>query len=159
MSDIDEYNRKGSGYLRLPETIRPSYYKLSLVPWLEPTEGWRLEGSLSIIITCIQSTNQIILHSLNSTITATRLFQLNEKGQVELGDGHNGTTPGIPILKTQLEETRGFYVITLTQSLQVGTDYQLNFDYTTTIGDDTTGFYRSSYIDPITNSTKCGKIY
>ena len=151
MSDMDVYSNTETGYLRLPKSLRPSYYKLQLTPHLDEASGWKLEGRVAIIFTCIQPTNQIVLHSLNITIGATSIVALNERMVSEDNDT-------IPILEATSEETRHFYIITLGTTLQAGVEYQISMDYETEISGDLDGFYKSSYLDQASNTTKCGKI-
>jgi len=140
-------DRTETGYLRLPKTLEPSYYKLRLIPHLEEKKlDWKLEGNITIVVTCIQPTNQVVLHAVNLTVITAAVIVI-------------GRMPNDPItiLNTSSQEKRNFFTITLNQELEAGIQYEISLGYESRVADgggDLNGFYRSHYTDLPTNTTK-----
>ncbi|XP_069768062.1 aminopeptidase Ey-like [Narcine bancroftii] len=126
--------------LRLPNTLQPLHYQLSLQPWLEPGPGLEhyFTGSSSVLFHCLQDTNLILIHS----------NQLN----VSHLDGELGRVwaPGakpLAIHKSWLQSDTQYLVIQLVANLSAGTNYSLYTEFRGLLADDLKGFYRSQYQD------------
>ncbi|XP_035925811.1 aminopeptidase N [Halichoerus grypus] len=126
---------------RLPKTLIPSSYNVTLRPYLTPnSEGlYTFEGSSTVRFTCRESTNVIIIHS-------NKLNYTNTQGQRVALRGVGGTrAPAIDT--TELVELTEYLVVHLREPLQVNGQYEMDSKFQGELADDLAGFYRSEYIE------------
>uniref|UniRef100_A0A671KU81 Aminopeptidase n=1 Tax=Sinocyclocheilus anshuiensis TaxID=1608454 RepID=A0A671KU81_9TELE len=127
---------------RLPDTLLPEYYNVTLWPRLVPDEQgmYIFTGKSGVALTCVKETNLIIIHSneLNFTLTS-------EMHHAKL-TGLGGTSAPV-ILKTWFQIQTQFMVILLKEKLQVGKSYWLYMEFRGELSDDLGGFYRSQYTE------------
>ncbi|XP_016140388.1 aminopeptidase N-like [Sinocyclocheilus grahami] len=127
---------------RLPDTLLPAYYNVTLWPRLVPDEQgmYIFTGKSGVALTCVKETNLIIIHSneLNFTLTS-------EMHHAKLA-GLGGTSAPV-ILKTWFQIQTQFMVILLKDNLQVGKSYWLYMEFRGELSDDLGGFYRSQYTE------------
>uniref|UniRef100_A0A8C2KFU5 Aminopeptidase n=1 Tax=Cyprinus carpio TaxID=7962 RepID=A0A8C2KFU5_CYPCA len=127
---------------RLPDTLLPEYYNVTLWPRLVPDEQgmYIFTGTSGVALTCIKETNLIIIHSnkLNYTLTL-------ENHHAKL-TGLGGTSAPA-ILKTWFQTQTQFMVILLNEKLEVGKSYWLYMEFHGELSDDLAGFYRSQYTE------------
>uniref|UniRef100_A0A8C1Q5B0 Aminopeptidase n=1 Tax=Cyprinus carpio TaxID=7962 RepID=A0A8C1Q5B0_CYPCA len=127
---------------RLPDTLLPEYYNVTLWPRLVPDEQgmYIFTGTSGVALTCIKETNLIIIHSnkLNYTLTL-------ENHHAKL-TGLGGTSAPA-ILKTWFQTQTQFMVILLNEKLEVGKSYWLYMEFRGELSDDLAGFYRSQYTE------------
>ncbi|XP_067301289.1 aminopeptidase N [Pseudorasbora parva] len=125
---------------RLPDTLRPEYYNMTLWPRLVPDEQgmYIFTGESGVAFKCMKETNLIIIHSneLNFTLTS----EMHHAKLTGLG-GTNAPA----IQKTWLETKTQYMVIQLNGNLQVGKSYWLFTKFRGELSDDLGGFYRSEY--------------
>uniref|UniRef100_A0A672ZKT2 Aminopeptidase n=1 Tax=Sphaeramia orbicularis TaxID=375764 RepID=A0A672ZKT2_9TELE len=108
---------------RLPTTLKPDHYNLTLRPHLKPDPTTQIyhftgNGSSSVEFICESETDLILIHS-------NKLIYYNQT---------NG----------QMTETQ-YLVIQLDGNLMAGQRYQLHTEFIGELADDLGGFYRSEY--------------
>lgn len=126
---------------RLPKTLIPDSYRVTLRPYLTPNEQglYIFKGSSTVRFTCNETTNVIIIHSkkLNYTLKENHMVVLRAL------DG----TPAPNIDKTELVERTEYLVVHLQGSLVKGHQYEMDSDFQGELADDLAGFYRSEYTE------------
>ncbi|XP_017691744.1 PREDICTED: aminopeptidase N [Lepidothrix coronata] len=126
---------------RLPATLKPEIYEVSLQPFLTPDANnmYIFKGNSSVVFVCVEATNLILIHSnkLNYTMQGSFHATLQAEG--------GGTAPSIS--RTWLETLTQYLVVELTAPLQQGQRYRLSSSFTGELADDLAGFYRSEYTD------------
>uniref|UniRef100_A0A8C2BEW6 Aminopeptidase n=1 Tax=Cyprinus carpio TaxID=7962 RepID=A0A8C2BEW6_CYPCA len=120
---------------RLPQTLSPQTYNVTLWPRLEPdpTGLYIFTGMSSVVFRCVEKTNLILIHSnkLNMTKQPT-LIGL-------------GSKPA-PIIESIVMHTKTQYMaIHLKEELTAGESYELYTEFVGELADDLGGFYRSEY--------------
>ncbi|XP_036423928.1 alanyl (membrane) aminopeptidase b [Colossoma macropomum] len=120
---------------RLPDTLLPDTYDVTLWPRLKPDERgiYIFTGNSSVVFRCVKETDLILIHSnkLNLT-TAPTLTAL-------------GSTPAPTIKDRWMQVTTQYLVIQLNGNLRVGESYKLFTEFLGELADDLGGFYRSVY--------------
>ncbi|NXR59036.1 AMPN Aminopeptidase, partial [Rhadina sibilatrix] len=126
---------------RLPATLKPEFYEVSLQPFLKPDANnmYIFKGNSSVVFRCEEATDLILIHSnkLNYTMQGSFHATLQAEG--------GGTAPVIS--KTWLEVPTQYLVVQLGAPLQQGQRYRLSSSFTGELADDLAGFYRSEYTD------------
>ncbi|KAG9266985.1 aminopeptidase N [Astyanax mexicanus] len=127
---------------RLPGTLSPQYYNVTLWPRLVPDANgmYIFTGHSGVAFTCVKETGLILIHSnkLNYTLTP---------------EGHHAKLTGLEgakapaINKTWLEVETQYLVIQLSETLQVGKIYWLYMEFQGELANDLRGFYRSEYFE------------
>jgi aminopeptidase N len=123
---------------RLPDTLAPVHYAITLWPRLEP-DGRGLfifTGNSTVRFVCLKDTDLILIHSNRLNFT---LFQGHEAQLMALG----ATAPAIKT--TWLELTTDYLVVQLEGRLEAGRSYLLHTEFVGELADDLAGFYRSKY--------------
>ncbi|KAG7468183.1 hypothetical protein MATL_G00140120 [Megalops atlanticus] len=124
---------------RLPDTLKPQYYNLTLWPRLQANEHgmYIFTGRSSVVFTCEKDTDLILIHSNKLNLTTI--------------DGHHARLTGLsrataPTIKTTwLQVDTQFLVVQLNGRLAAGGSYQLDTEFQGELADDLGGFYRSEY--------------
>ncbi|XP_064013910.1 aminopeptidase N [Pogoniulus pusillus] len=126
---------------RLPTTLVPEYYEVTLQPFLRPKDNvsYIFTGNSSVVFLCREATDLILIHSnkLNYTMQGSFLASLDAVD--------DATVP--PITETWLEVPTQYLVIKLGGRLEQGKRYRLFSIFTGELADDLAGFYRSEYDD------------
>ncbi|NXX31203.1 AMPN Aminopeptidase, partial [Nicator chloris] len=126
---------------RLPTTLKPEFYEVSLQPFLKPDANnmYIFKGNSSVVFTCQEATDLILIHSnkLNYTMQGSFHATLQAEG--------GGKAPAIS--RTWLETPTQYLVVQLGAPLEQGQRYRLSSSFTGELADDLAGFYRSEYID------------
>ncbi|NXT62018.1 AMPN Aminopeptidase, partial [Chaetops frenatus] len=126
---------------RLPASLKPEIYEVSLQPFLEPDASnmYIFKGNSSVVFVCEEATNLILIHSnkLNYTMQGSFHATLQAEG--------GGRAPTIS--RTWLETPTQYLVVQLDAPLQQGQRYRLSSSFTGELADDLAGFYRSEYTD------------
>uniref|UniRef100_A0A9J8BVK3 Aminopeptidase n=1 Tax=Cyprinus carpio carpio TaxID=630221 RepID=A0A9J8BVK3_CYPCA len=122
---------------RLPQTLSPQTYNVTLWPRLQPdaTGLYIFRGLSSVVFRCVEKTNLILIHSnkLNMTLQPT-LTAL-------------GSKPA-PIIESIVMHTKTQYMaIHLKEELTAGESYELYTEFVGELADDLGGFYRSEYYE------------
>lgn len=117
--------------LRLPTTVKPKKYYLSIVPYI--FEGnFTFDGEVSIELDVVNTTKEVTFNGVELDLQEVKLFAKDE-----------GTE--ITILRRIEEPALNFYTLMLDTRLEAGKTYILNISYTGLLNDNLHGFYRSSY--------------
>ncbi|XP_023269330.1 leucyl-cystinyl aminopeptidase [Seriola lalandi dorsalis] len=115
--------------LRLPHSIRPLSYDLTLAPDLD---NMTFTGSTVISMSVLHNTKRIVLHGANLNIT---------KATFKLGDGEASDV-------TVLEyKPRQQIAVKFSEELKAGQYCVLTLDYSANLSHTYDGFYNSSYTD------------
>ncbi|NXP17069.1 AMPN Aminopeptidase, partial [Scytalopus superciliaris] len=126
---------------RLPATLKPESYEVTLQPFLTPDANnmYIFKGNSSVVFVCVEATDLILIHSnkLNYTLQGSFLVTLQPEG--------SGSAPSIS--KTWLETPTQYLVVQLSAPLQPGQKYRMSSSFTGELADDLAGFYRSEYTD------------
>ncbi|NXB34026.1 AMPN Aminopeptidase, partial [Eulacestoma nigropectus] len=126
---------------RLPATLKPESYEVSLQPFLKPDANnmYIFKGNSSVVFVCVEATDLILIHSnkLNYTMQGSFHAMLQAEG--------GGSAPAIS--HTWLETPTQYLVVQLDTPLQQGQRYRLSSSFTGELADDLAGFYRSEYTD------------
>ncbi|XP_055479167.1 LOW QUALITY PROTEIN: aminopeptidase N [Psammomys obesus] len=126
---------------RLPKTLIPDSYRVTLRPYLTPNQQglYIFTGSSTVRFTCKEATNVIIIHSkkLNYTSKGGHMVALRALG----------ATPAPNIDKTELVERTEYLVVHLQGSLVKDSQYEMDSEFQGELADDLAGFYRSEYME------------
>lgn len=126
---------------RLPKTLIPDSYRVTLRPYLTPNNQglYIFQGNSTVRFTCNETTNVIIIHSkkLNYTLKGNLMVVLRAL------DG----TQAPNIDKTELVERTEYLVVHLQGYLVKGHQYEMDSEFQGELADDLAGFYRSEYMD------------
>ncbi|KAK5622078.1 hypothetical protein CRENBAI_010904 [Crenichthys baileyi] len=115
--------------LRLPHSIQPLSYELTLTPDLD---NMTFTGRTVIIMSVLHSTKRIVLHAANLNITKA-MFKL---GDVQARD--------VTVLEYK---PRQQIAVKFSEELKTGQQCVLIFDYSANLSHTYDGFYNSSYTD------------
>ncbi|KAF4082996.1 hypothetical protein AMELA_G00135010 [Ameiurus melas] len=124
---------------RLPDTLSPIYYNITLWPRLTmDNQGMYIfTGESRVAFECVRETDLILIHchKLNLTLFEGRHAKLMGK--------YNTKAPAIR--KTWFQEETQYLVIQLEGTLKQGKFYLLYTEFRGELADDLEGFYRSEY--------------
>lgn len=121
--------------VRLPTALTPLEYDVELKPdfYGDDPEAFSLQGSVTIRMKCVESTNNITVHINKLTVDPASVSVRDAAG----GEiAHN--TP-------REDKDRQFYIIPLPQSLTPGQEYTVSMTFTGPLKDDLKGLYLSQY--------------
>ncbi|XP_017334522.1 aminopeptidase N [Ictalurus punctatus] len=124
---------------RLPDTLSPQYYNITLWPRLTmDNQGMYIfTGESGVAFTCVRETDLILIHCHKLNLT------LFEGRHAKLMGTHNTKAPAIR--KTWFQEETQYLVIQLEGTLKPGKFYWLYTEFRGELADDLEGFYRSEY--------------
>ncbi|XP_067327470.1 aminopeptidase N [Anolis sagrei] len=125
--------------LRLPKTLEPSHYTVSLRPFLTPDDRglYIFQGNSTVRFVCLTPTNLILIHSKKLNYTDQTGFLVSLSGV----DGAAVPT----ITQTWIQEDTEYLVVQLAGNLEQGKSYEMHTTFTGELADDLAGFYRSEY--------------
>ncbi|XP_073817389.1 membrane alanyl aminopeptidase [Musca autumnalis] len=133
---------------RLPTTILPVNYNISLRPYLLETDAadkrFTFDGECFITIVSSVSTNSLVLHSKNLKYSLREYY------------AKSNPTVKYTLQNAEPNSLTDIVTYTLTTALTANQEYVLHFVYTGTMDDDMHGFYRSSYTDNKNNTKWLG---
>lgn len=126
---------------RLPDSIAPVSYAVTLWPRLEPNADglYIFTGHSKVAFRCARETDLIIIHSKNLNLTTF--------------DGHHAKLTGLKgatapdLVATWLEVPTQYLVVQLSGMLAAGSMYELYTEFVGELADDLGGFYRSEYTE------------
>ncbi|XP_038058008.1 aminopeptidase N-like [Patiria miniata] len=135
---------------RLPTTVVPRLYQLTLRPFLYDDDvadsklgkRFTFDGQVTVRVECIEPTDEITLHSKSIT--------LHKSPIVRSVSTLDKTTDIFESLKTV--EEYAFMVIKLKEMMNPHQEYSIDMEYSGILGDDEAGFYPSMYLDPSNNT-------
>lgn len=128
-------------HYRLPDSLYPDYYNVTLWPWLKPNaeDLYNFTGNSSVVFTCVKETDLILIHSTNLTFVSHEGFDVRLEGL----DG----APAPSLRKTWLEVLTQYLVVQLNSPLRAGSKYELFTEFVGELSDGLGGFYKSEYTE------------
>ena len=126
--------------IRLPNSVIPESYVIHLTPFIIQ-DNYTIEGHVDIIMDVKSNSESISLHIKDITIY---------ENMVELFD--ETTKESIKVKGHGYDVERELYVVKA--SVTAGHRYKLSIGYLANLNNDLAGFYRSTYLDANTNTTK-----
>ncbi|KAH8335449.1 hypothetical protein KR074_002144 [Drosophila pseudoananassae] len=135
---------------RLDGSVVPSHYNLTIGLLRDSSDPTLFDGEVSITVRGIGPTpiQNITLHADTLEISSCRL--------VDVGEDPTGGSPveAVDISRLIYEAVTQQMTVPLTQPLEVGRDYALEFKYTGRIRSDMAGLFSASYAEAETNATR-----
>lgn len=127
---------------RLPDTLLPEFYNVTLWPRLVTDEQdmYIFTGKSGVAFKCVKETDLILIHS--NELNFTLISEMHYAKLMGLGG-----TSAPAILKTWFQTQTQFMVIQLKGNLQVGKSYWIYMEFRGELSDDLGGFYRSEYTE------------
>ena len=122
--------------VRLPTSLIPEKYNVYLTPFIIK-DNYTIEGHVDITIKVMDATNKVTLH-----IKDIKIYENTVRVENKKVIGHGYDAP------------REFYIIYLADDLIAGSTYKISIDFLANLNDDLSGFYRSSYYDCESGTTK-----
>lgn len=128
-------------HYRLPDSIVPVSYNVTLWPRLEPNvDGlFIFTGHSAVVIRCVKETDLIIIHSNKLNLTTFNGHHAKLSG---IGEA---TVPSIQ--KSWLVVKTEYLVLQLSSKLAIGASYVLYTKFLGELADDLEGLYRSEYTE------------
>lgn len=142
--------------VRLPRSIRPLKYNISLEPYL--FEGnFTFDGEVQIHVVATEDCYNITMHAADLNISKNDVIvrpleRKSDKAHTSVASS-NGTAESAQVVagsdlrirKQYLLEAKQFFVIELYDKLVQNAEYVINIKFSGLIQDTMQGFYRSSY--------------
>lgn len=128
-------------YYRLPSSLLPLSYNVTLWPRLEPDEDgvYVFSGRSLVVFTCVEDTDLVIVHSNKLNLTT---FSGHHARLLGLDGAHPPA-----VRSSWLVERTQFLVLQLQSRLSAGTSYALYTEFRGELADDLQGLYRSEYTE------------
>lgn len=128
-------------YYRLPSSLLPLSYNVTLWPRLEPDEDgvYIFSGRSLVVFTCVEDTDLVIVHSNKLNLTTF-------SGHHAMLLGLDGAHPPA-VQSSWLVERTQFLVLQLQGRLSAGASYILYTEFRGELADDLQGLYRSEYTE------------
>ncbi|XP_062856328.1 alanyl (membrane) aminopeptidase b, tandem duplicate 1 [Trichomycterus rosablanca] len=122
---------------RLPDTLVPDWYDLTLYPRLSPNPDgiYIFTGSSSVTFRCLKDTDLILIHSNKLNLTSPPTLSAL------------GGSPAPSVRSHWMKESTQYLIIHLEQNLKAGESYRLHTEFRGELADDLGGFYRSEYLE------------
>ncbi|KAK7913537.1 hypothetical protein WMY93_013748 [Mugilogobius chulae] len=125
---------------RLPDSLLPLSYNLTLRPVLEPNADglYIFTGNSYVVFKCEKATNLVIIHANKLNLTSIN-------GHLAMLTAEEHSAPIVE--KSWLVPETHYLVLQLQSPLTVGRTYVLQTIFQGELADDLEGFYRSEYIE------------
>ena len=127
---------RSSSPVRLPVHLAPVLYTVYLTPFIE-VGNFSIQGHVDIDVKVLEEGSNFTLH-----VDTIDIFE--SLVRVTGGDGADGQ---LEIAGFGYDESRQFFIVYLVEDLSAGEKVTLSIDFTSELGSDIIGFYRSSYFD------------
>ena len=124
---------------RLPRTVVPLRYNITLTPYLYPEDVkdqqslFTFDGHVEIFIECMESTNRISIHSNSMKISQLSVY--------------NDQLENIKVISYEEDFRFEILQVDLSTNLSVGTVYVIYITYKRLINTQLVGFFKTSYED------------
>lgn len=141
--------------LRLPQTLFPSNYKITLQTDLKL---FRVNGSVRIRVNCAHTTRNIFVHLREMNVTKTEVFEKKQGNDVPEGvleieedeevierEYRTRRCNKLHVTRTIQNETLEMFLIEVNKNLTPQQIYEIYIEFEYPLTDDLLGFYRSSY--------------
>ena len=146
------------GSLRLPQTLFPLNYKITLDTDLKL---FTVKGEVGITVKCEEPTANIILHLRDMNVTKTAVFEkkqqdvkfsddlrdVYETEELIERDAKKQQDRELHVLKTMKNKTLEMFLIKVKEELIRGQTYKIYIQFNYPLTDKLLGFYRSSYTE------------
>ncbi|XP_017083204.1 aminopeptidase N-like [Drosophila eugracilis] len=132
-------------YFRLPTALRPQKYDLRILTRLEDEGNLSFNGTVKIKLEALQNTKNITLHSKDLEI---------DEAQITLRQVSGEGLKDNCVSSTEVNPNHDFYILHTCQELVAGHAYELELPFSAELQDQLVGYYRSSYVDPVSNETR-----
>lgn len=128
-------------HYRLPGSLLPISYNVTLWPRLEPDQGgmYVFTGHSVVTFTCVEVTDMVIIHSNKLNLSTSSGLHARLVGVA-------GAAPPA-VLRSWFVERTEYLVLQLRGQLSVGASYALYTEFRGELADDLQGFYRSQYTE------------
>ncbi|XP_019935929.2 aminopeptidase N-like isoform X1 [Paralichthys olivaceus] len=125
-------------HYRLPDSLVPVSYNVTLWPRLEPNADgmYIFTGHSAVVFKCVKETDLIIIHSNKLNLTGKHATL-----------GGLGEVPAPAVRKTWFVVKTEYMVLQLHSRLSAGATYVLHTEFQGELADDLEGFYRSEYVE------------
>ena len=144
------------GSLRLPQTLFPLNYKITLDTNLKL---FNVKGEVELTVKCEKPTANIILHLRDMNVTKTAVFEkkqqdvkffddlrdVYEDEELIESDAKKEQDRELHVLKTMKNKTLEMFLIKVKEELIWGQTYKIYIQFNYPLTDKLLGFYRSSY--------------
>lgn len=130
---------KGTPKYRLPVNIQPKHYKLQVLTHIDDDRGFEFSGKVFITLKAIEKSRNVTLHSKDLEIDEKNII-INTIDNVK-SDGP------FKVDKTEVNERHDYYIMHLSNSLQVNQEYILEIPFSGELNKNLYGYYRSSYLN------------
>jgi aminopeptidase 2 len=128
----------------LPKNLRPSNYKVTLIPGLET---FRFSGQVSITLNVIESTKTIIANANDLEISSCRLVVLQSEKMLNWPVDENTQRPSIPAREIKLNKEATTVEFHFEYEIPQRAIVMLHVEFIGNHNDQMVGFYRSQYKD------------
>ncbi|XP_070557378.1 aminopeptidase N-like [Ptychodera flava] len=130
---------------RLPETLAPSLYTISVTPYLDEEDGekrFTFDGSVEIIFEVLNSTDVIVLHAHGT-------LKVDDSDSMITVAEKDNPSQTIGVDRVEIVEKYEFVMVHLTSNLVMGSEYIIKMDsFTGTLHHaDFQGLYLSNYTE------------
>ncbi|KAF4526911.1 hypothetical protein B566_EDAN008354, partial [Ephemera danica] len=123
---------------RLPGDLVPDLYFLEIKTFLDE---FIFEGNVRVRLLCYNDTSSVVLHSSGLNITEDKVRLMADNVSLVINEH-------------AYETDTNFYIIRLAEPLKAGATYMLEIPYKAQLAASLSGYYRSSYKDKTTGTTK-----
>ena len=120
--------------IRLPLNLKPTKYKVQLVPFLIP-DNFTTRGYVEIAMKCEKETENITMHAVDMTIDYDSVTVEEEEGLQTVG-----------VRSHEVDSDRDFYIAHMDMPLKEGRTYIIKINFTSRLRNGLKGFYRSYYL-------------
>jgi aminopeptidase N len=136
-TEIAENPPQNSKNLRLPRSIRPVSYDVTLLPFLS-SDNFTFNGEIAIRINVNEKSKNVTLHSASLVINWS--FSNIQK----LGDDEK-PVENVSITNQYFVDEKQFLVLETGKHLEANENYVVKLQFVGSIKDNLQGFYKSSY--------------
>ncbi|KAK7788600.1 hypothetical protein R5R35_008941 [Gryllus longicercus] len=137
---------------RLPTHVRPTYYRIRLMPFLSPG-NFTAAGEVWVWLNCSEAARNVTLNvnELEVELASAALLELPEGAEEGAEQPHGNP---VVVRGFSLHSDHQTLTVLLMRELAAGRRYVLHLRYTAHLNDLLQGFYRSSYVDDATGQTR-----
>ncbi|XP_038078352.1 endoplasmic reticulum aminopeptidase 1-like [Patiria miniata] len=121
--------------IRLPQTVKPIHYDLSLITKMNKTTGFKVAGVVKIDFRAKSATDQIVMHYKNMTVLKPDKVTAIVGGQE------------CRVTKMLFYETHEQLYLGLDREMAEGKSYTVTLQFSYSLSDTLDGYYLSSYME------------
>uniref|UniRef100_A0A1B6D6B8 Aminopeptidase n=1 Tax=Clastoptera arizonana TaxID=38151 RepID=A0A1B6D6B8_9HEMI len=142
---LSAVNASDTPSYRLPGNVIPKHYVLDIITNLDE-DNFSFQGNVWIKVKCVVPTDKIYLHyrKLNITSEQVTVKEIMDKNEIK----------NLSIQEQKMDSENDFYIIKLSETLEENKNYVIYLPFGGILTEGLAGYYRSSYLDRTTNTTK-----